>query len=160
MRASGLWQEQYAPSFNVPPRVHQALAAYMGKVRQTSGRLSDVLQAHMELYWAWIDSGLAIEDAHMKREALPRPSRRRPAPGSRQFVTMAHLLRHRARTVQGRGSPQAAPDRDVVPGEVEDFLETYVHDSFEHFSMSGGTMLTDLSIADYYDIRTVLAPRA
>ena len=160
MKASGLWAEQFAPSFDVPPATHRALSAYIGHVRQSSGRLRDVFEAHMELYWAWIDSGLAIEDAHMKREALPRASRQRPAPGSRQFVTMAHLLRHRARTMQGRGAPGAAPDRKAVPREVEDFLETYVHDSFEHFSMSGGTMQTDLSIADYYGIRTILAPGA
>ena len=52
-----------------------ALAAYMGKVRQTSGRLSDVLQAHMELYWAWIDSGLAIEDAHRNAARAARAFR-------------------------------------------------------------------------------------
>lgn len=160
MQGSGLWAEQYAPGFDVPPEAHQALSAYLGNVRKRSGLLREVFEAHMELYWAWIDSGLAIEDAHMKREALPRPSRNRQAPGSRQFLTMAHLLRHQARTAEGRGAFGSSPDRGVVPEEVEEFFETYVHDSFEHFSMTGGTMQTDLSTADYYEVRTILAPRA
>lgn len=160
MQASGLWAERYAPSFDVPQETRTALSGYMRHVRKHAGLLREVFEAHMELYWAWIDSGLAIEDANAKREALPRPSRNRPAPGGRPFLTMAHLLRSRARTAEGRGALRFPPVRNAVPAEVEDFFETYVHDSFEHFSMTGGTLQTDLSIADYYELWRILAPRA
>ena len=52
------------------------------------------------------------------------------------------------------------PKRGAVPAEVEMFFERYVHDSFEHFSLTGGTMMTDLSTADYYEVRQIHAPRA
>ena len=54
----------------------------------------------------------------------------------------------------------AAPIRDTVPTAVEAFFETYVHDSFEHFSLSGGTKQSDMSNADYYELRQIHAPRA
>ena len=41
-------------------------------------------------------------------------------------------------------------------------LEHYVHDSFEHFSMTGGTgtVMTDMSITDCYKVRKILPPTA
>lgn len=160
MAASPLWREQYAPSFDVPTAAHAALTGYLGHVRKKSGLMAEVFEAHMELYWAWIDAGLAIEDVRLKREALQGPSRAGSTAGRKQFMTMAHMLRNQARTAQGRGALRFPPNRDAVPAEVEHFFENYVHDAFAHFSMTGGTMQSDFSIADYYELRSIQAPRA
>lgn len=160
MRQSDRWARILSPSFDVPAAVTQALNAYMAHVTVRAGLLRAVFEAHMAAYWAWIDSGLAIEDAHAKREALTGGARNRPAPNSRQFRTMAHLYRSLARTRAGRGAMSAAPVRDTVPAAVEAFFETYVHDSFEHFSLSGGTKQADMSNANYYELRQIHPPRA
>lgn len=160
MQASALWGKRYNPSFHVPGAAQTSLAAYLRHVRKQTGRMREVFEAHMELYWAWIDAGLAIEDAQIKREALRQGGSSRRPPGSKQYLTMAHLLRHSARTPQGRGAFGFPPSNDAVPVEVEHFFETYVHDSFGHFSLSGGTMQSDLSIADYYELRAIHVPKA
>ena len=38
------------------------------------------------------------------------------------------------------------------------FFKTYVHDSFEHFSMTGGTLQKDFSDANYYHLRETRQP--
>ncbi|PKO37491.1 MAG: hypothetical protein CVU33_12875 [Betaproteobacteria bacterium HGW-Betaproteobacteria-6] len=74
------------------------------------------------------------------------------------FRIMRHLLTFLARTPEGRGNAKAAPKKGAVDAAVEHFYENYVHDSFEHFSLTGGTLQTDASNADYYHLRTVLQP--
>lgn len=157
MEASALWQSRYRPSFEVAPEHHQALDGYLRCVSQKHGLLSAVFASHMELYWAWIDAGLAMEDIQLKREELEGGFR---SPDDKALRTMAHLLRFQARTREGRGASRFPPRRDAVPAEVEMFFERYVHDSFEHFSLSGGTKMTDFSTADYYEVRQIHAPRA
>ncbi|MGY0611846.1 T6SS phospholipase effector Tle1-like catalytic domain-containing protein [Luteimonas sp. A501] len=156
MEASQQWTRRYKPSFDVSTTHRDALSAYMQHVKKKSGTLQEVFASHMELYWSWIDSGLAMEDIEMKRNALPNGHRN---PADKSLRTMAHLLRYQARTKAGRGAQKFPPQGGVVPAPVEAFFEKYIHDSFEHFSMTGGTMMTDLSTADYYEIRKVHSPR-
>jgi len=157
MQRSELWGRTYRPSFDVPPEHHAALGNYMRHVKRKNGTLSEVFNSHMELYWSWIDAGLAMEDVEMKRKALTNGYGN---PDDKQFRTMAHLLRFLARTEAGRGGSKFPPQRGVVPTAVELFFERYVHDSFEHFSLSGGTKMTDFSSANYYELRRIHAPRA
>ena len=157
MKASALWESRYRPSFDVATEHRKALDGYLACVGRKHGLLTEVFASHMELYWDWIDSGLAMEDIQMKSEGVDGGYRSSDA---RSFRTMAHLLRFRARTREGRGASRFPPKRGAVPAEVEMFFERYVHDSFEHFSLTGGTMMTDLSTADYYEVRQIHAPRA
>ncbi|TWI04767.1 putative alpha/beta hydrolase family protein DUF2235 [Luteimonas cucumeris] len=162
MQASPRWKAELAHSFDVPAEIHEAHSQYMRHVSHASGTLQEVMSAHMRLYWAWIDSGLAMQDADEKRVRIHAKGRSRTET-DKQLIVMQHLLRHRARTAQGRLGSQAR-NADFLPEtvapEVEHFFEKYVHDSFEHFSVSGGTMQMDASIADYYAIRNVLSPQA
>ncbi|WP_238973970.1 hypothetical protein, partial [Acinetobacter baumannii] len=73
---------------------------------------------------------------------------------------MEHLLQRDGRTRAARsGIPDPSSKQTGAP-EVEYFFENYVHDAYEHFSLSGGTLMTDMTFADYYKIRTILAPQA
>lgn len=157
MKASKSWHHLYRHSFDVPDAVHKAYANYMRHVATPTGRYRDVLDAHMRLYWQWIDSGLAMEDAGQKIDSMRKNGASRDAQG--QIITMRHLLRHLGRTPEGRTGNVAGP-QSRPPAAVEHFFESLVHDSFEHFSATGGTLQTDLSIADYYGIREVLTPQA
>lgn len=157
MQSSVRWLRRYSPSFDVPAEHHDALANYMRHVKKKSGALKEVFASHMELYWSWIDAGLAMEDIEMKRKSITDGYR---SPDGNQFRTMAHLLRFLARTPSGRGASKFPPQRGEVPTAVESFFEEYVHDSFEHFSLTGGTKMTDFSTADYYEVREIHAPRA
>ena len=121
------------PPFDVPIKHHDALGNYMRHVKRKSETLNEVFNSHMELYWSGIDA-LTMEDVEMKRKALSNGCR---DPYDRQFRIMAHLLRFLARTESGRGGSKFSPQRSVVPTGVESFLERYVHDVFEHFSLSG-----------------------
>ncbi len=147
-----LWNSRLRHSFDVPQAAIKSLSAYMAVVNP-SGSVSKHFQAHMDHYWRWIDAGLAYEDVAQKRKAH-KGNRDR----EEDFRIMHHLLTYLARTPEGRGSSKAPPKQGVVDAAVEGFLETYVHDSFEHFSMTGGTLQTDASNADYYHFRTVLRP--
>lgn len=163
MSASERWADFYAPSFNVPATAHTALRNYMGQVRKQSGTLQQVMSSHMDLYWNWIDAGLAMQDTEQKRAALHPRDNAAQAKLDKQLMTMQHLLRSDARTARGRMGPEFRDTRHpapVVPTEVEYFFENYVHDSFEHFSLTGGTLQTDMSVVDYYEVRTVHAPQA
>lgn len=156
MRATAFWETRYKASFNVPNTASAALKDYMKHVKRPQGRLGEVLASHMELYWAWIDAGLALEDVEAKRRSVNGEG---AGARHKSLRTMAHLLRYSARTKAGRGTTKFPPQAGAVPAAVEALLETYVHDSFEHFSFSGGTLMTDMSTADYYEIRELRLPR-
>lgn len=69
--------------------------------------------------------------------------------------TIKLLLTFEARTQQGKGYKPATGLHNTASQHL---FSNYVHDSFEHFSATGGTLQTDLSDADYYKPRTLLAP--
>ena len=147
-----LWANQLQHSFNVPNTAIKSLNDYIAVVKP-SGSLQNHCQAHMDHYWKWIDSGLAIEDVEKKKNVFKGNRERED-----DFRIMRHLLTFLARTPEGRGNAKAAPKKGAVDAAVEHFYENYVHDSFEHFSLTGGTLQTDASNADYYHLRTVLQP--
>lgn len=147
-----LWRTRYAPSFDVPSVVQKSLNDYIAAVKP-SGAMSQHFQAHMNQYWRWIDSGLAMQDVEQKKARFKGNKARED-----DFRIMRHLLKFSARTPEGRGENQNPPKREAIPAPVEGFFETYVHDSFEHFSATGGTLQTDASTADYYHLRTVVQP--
>lgn len=154
MQSSKSWADLYSKSFEVADAHHQAFEGYMKGVKTKSGSLNEVITSHMELYWAWIDAGLAMEDLKQKRQALPNGYRN---PDDKPLRLMQHLLMSEGRTRAARsGDPKFV--KRTVPAEVEHFFENYVHDSYEHFSLSGGTMMTDMTLADYYKTRTLLSP--
>lgn len=162
MQASSLWGPAYRQSFDVSQATHDAHRKYMRQVARHSGPLQEVMRAHMELYWAWIDAGLAMQDAGEKRTRIGASAAGRRSEAFKELGVMQRLLRHKARSARGRSGlnvPGGGSASGVAP-DVEHFFENYVHDSFEHFSMSGGTMQTDFSIAEYYAVRNVLAPQA
>lgn len=152
MQASDEWTKVYKPSYDVPAEARGALNRYIADVKP-KGSLRQHLQAHMTPYWNWIDTGLAAEDLHNKQRADAN-NRERQA----EYQRMNHMLSFVARTPQGRGDATASTKAGVVPKSVADFFGSYVHDSFEHFSATGGTLQRDLSSADYYHIRQVLEP--
>lgn len=147
-----LWKTRYSPSFDVPAAAQKSLNDYLAVVKPAGG-MKQHFQAHMDHYWRWIDSGLAMEDIEQKRQAF-KGNKDREA----DFRIMKHLLIFTARTPEGRGQGNMPPKRQGIPAPVESFFETYVHDSFEHFSATGGTLQTDASTADYYQLRTVVQP--
>lgn len=152
LKASKRWDERFKPSFDVPAAAQKSLNDYLAAVKP-AGSMTQHFQAHMDHYWRWIDSGLAMEDVEQKRQAF-KGNRDREA----DFRIMKHLLTFTARTPEGRGQGKMPAKREGIPAPVESFFETYVHDSFEHFSATGGTLQTDASTADYYHLRTVLQP--
>lgn len=152
MKASKRWEDRFKPSFDVPPVVHKSLNDYISAVKP-SGSMPQHFQAHMDHYWRWIDSGLAMEDVEQKRQAFKGNKDR-----EEDFRIMKHLLTFTARTPEGRGQGKTPPKREGISASVERFFETYVHDSFEHFSATGGTLQTDASTANYYQLRTVVQP--
>jgi len=161
LQTSSRWDDLYRHSFHVPAKVKQDFQAYMAHVGRKSGSLSEVLAAHIALYWAWIDAGLAIDDAEQKM-AIARKKENQDV--VEQLGRMHLFLMLEARTRRGgHGSKDRYAGNDkviAVPAAVEKFFETYVHDSYEHFSLTGGTRMTDFSSLDYYKIRRVLSPQA
>lgn len=147
-----LWKTLYSHSFDVPATAQKSLTNYLAAVKP-SGAVMQHFQAHMDHYWRWIDSGLAMEDIEQKRQAFKGNKDRED-----DFRIMKHLLTCTARTPEGRGKGKTPAKREGIPVPVESFFETYVHDSFEHFSATGGTLQMDISTADYYQLRTVVQP--
>jgi uncharacterized protein (DUF2235 family) len=158
MRAAPEWQALYKPSFGPPDSLFAAFRAYMAQVKKPSGPLDQVLASHNELYRAWIDSGRAIGDT---RENLGQARQANDATRRDEALVQQHLLTNLARTPQGRGATAGlkTPAPAVHP-DAEHFFENYVHDSFQHFSLSGGTMQSDLSTANYYELREIRRPKA
>lgn len=154
------WQTKYRQSFSVDKGCLDTFNAYMKNVRVPAGPLDKVLESHCKLYRDWIEAGLAIEDVRENlaaaRSANPRSERVEEA------LVQQHLLSNVARTPRGRGATiQGGPTRGAIPAAVEHLFENFVHDSFQHFSLSGGTVQKDFfSAADYYRNRTVLQPLA
>jgi len=156
------WNAKLKKSFDVPSSTRTALSHYMKHVQKPSGPLADVFASHCALYHKWIDAGLAVEDADTRLDAARS---QRNTPGGRERFNEAvveyHLKSNLAKTPRGRGaSISGGPDRKAVPPEVESFFERYVHDSFQHFSLSGGTMQSDFTNADYYKLRGIHHPKA
>lgn len=151
------WQHLFSVSFDVPEQARSALRGYMAAVKP-SGTISQHMQAHMNAYWRWIDSGQAMADVQTKRQAdRTQPQRQR------EYQRMAHMLSNLARTPAGRGATLSAggsTSQMAAPAspQVATFFSNHVHDSFEHFSATGGTLQTDLSNADYYNLRQLNRP--
>lgn len=154
MKVHPLWRGRFQPSFEVPDEARQALKDYMS-IASPAGSLSQHFQAHMSAYWTWIDSGQAYADVQRKRQ-VDKQQRERLA----EYGRMAHMLRCLARTPQGRGAQLTRSTTEVREAhqKIASFLSGYVHDSFEHFSATGGTLQTDLSNADYYHLRSMNQP--
>jgi hypothetical protein len=152
MRADQRWAGLYKPSYDVPAAVHKAFNEYQRHVATPAGPIGQVMESHCKLYRAWIDAGLALEDVSEKRKAWKSDSERR-----KQLARM-HILRiNTARTAAGLSGEYI--QRGSVPPAVEHLFEHYVHDSFEHFSMIGNTLQSDVSFADYYTNRILLNPQ-
>lgn len=156
MRSSKKWEALLSQSFDVPPTAIKALNAYIAAVKP-SGSVQQHFEAHMKHYWDWIDAGLAADDIHAKKKQL-NPKAADYAARKEDLKVMRHLLFFEARTEPGRRAPDVPAKQGAVPAAVEHLLENYVHDSFEHFSVSGGTMQQDLSLADYYHTRKIVQP--
>lgn len=151
MQASDNWEKRYMPSFGIHDNANKALQAYLA-VAKPSGSIRAHIDAHMREYWQWIDSGQAITDVKKKSELW-----RSNAQIKKSLAVMKNLLTFEARTQQGKGYKAAL----AVPETAATHLfSNYVHDSFEHFSATGGTLQTDLSDANYYKPRALLAPTA
>ncbi len=149
------WSGRYRFSFDVPSEATNALQRYMAAVGPR-GSLSQHFQLHMRAYWRWIDSGQAINDVQRKQQRDSAQNDRQ-----KEYQRMSHLLRCLARTPSGRGANLSAKQSvvvDPVPAPIAELFSGYVHDSFEHFSATGGTLQTDVSVADYYRLRSVHQP--
>lgn len=148
MKKEDEWKKQYSPSFGIHSEAERALKTYLAEAKP-SGSIQSHINVHMNEYWQWIDSGQAITDVKLKREqwrAHPKIAK--------GLDTMKLLLTFQARTQQGKG--YKAP-LTVQNAAARHFFSNYVHDSFEHFSATGGTLQTDLSNANYYKPRALLA---
>lgn len=146
-----LWETRFKPSVDVPAEVTAALANYIAEIKP-AGSVSQHFDAHMKAYWAWIDSGQAIADVEHKRKSLKGKT---IEDNRKAFATMSLILSALARTKQGR---IGTPITNAVSPPIANFLSQYVHDSFEHFSATGGTVQTDATNADYYHVRTINQP--
>lgn len=151
MQRTEEWERLYKPSFDVSKESLAALNKYV-KAVNPKGMLSEHFKAHMEPYWRWIDSGLAIADVAAKRLQYKADHTRQA-----EFRRMHHMLSFRARTDEGKGVKTVSNASLLLP-QVQDFFSQYVHDSFEHFSATGGTLQNDLSVADYYHLRETRRP--
>lgn len=104
-----LWKTRYSPSFDVPAAAQKSLNDYLAVVKPAGG-MKQHFQAHMDHYWRWIDSGLAMEDIEQKRQAF-KGNKDREA----DFRIMKHLLTFTARTPEGRGQGNMPPKRQGIP---------------------------------------------
>ena len=125
---------------------------YMAEVKP-SGTVAQHFQSHLTPYWKWIDSGMAMADVQIKQKADQHHAERQA-----EYQRMRHMLRFQARTPQGRGEGGGTVDSNAVAKSIADFYSRYVHDSFEHFSATGGTLQNDLSTPDYYHLRQLNQP--
>ena len=152
MKSSDEWEKSYKPSFEVPSEAIAALNRYMAEVKP-SGTVAQHFQSHLTPYWKWIDSGMAMADVQIKQKADQHHAERQA-----EYQRMRHMLRFQARTPQGRGEGGGTVDSNAVAKSIADFYSRYVHDSFEHFSATGGTLQNDLSTPDYYHLRQLNQP--
>jgi uncharacterized protein (DUF2235 family) len=152
MKASPIWTTAFKPSFDVSSEARGVLSKYMKEV-DPKGSLGQHMQAHMARYWAWIDSGKAIQDVEAKLKALSKQTERQA-----ELQRMHHLLKFLPRTQAGRGQGAGKAVDISVSDACSKLFSGYVHDSFEHFSATGGTLQTDGSTADYYQLRELHLP--
>jgi Uncharacterized alpha/beta hydrolase domain (DUF2235) len=153
------WIARLKFSFGVEQPTRDAFVSYMEHVETQAGPIEAVFRSHCDLYRAWIDAGLAMEDVQQNLSAARTNGSQSPRVD--EAVVQQRLLSSLARTPSGRGEAiSGGPQRGAVAPEVERFFENYVHDSFQHFSLSGGTMQMDLTLADYYKLRDVKSPKA
>lgn len=142
------WDNVFKPSFDVPTEVSEALNNYLAEIKP-SGTVEQHFDAHLKSYWAWIDSGQAMANVESKRETF------KDADNHKAFRTMNLLLKTLARTPSGKSGTNITNE---VKQPIAKFLSECVHDSFEHFSATGGTLQTDVTIADYYHVRKIIQP--
>jgi len=152
MKADDDWADVYSHSFQVPKEVMDSLAAYQAIVKP-AGSVQQHFEAHMKHYQAWIDSGKAIADVRHKRGDQTKPEFRR-----KDLETMEGLLSKLARTDDGKGVFGAKKVSITEFTPADHFIAKYVHDSFEHFGIGGGALQTDMSMANYYQLRTIKMP--
>ena len=152
MMKDKFWNIRYKYSFDVPQEVMDSLAAYQAIVKP-AGSVQQHFQAHMNHYQAWIDSGKAIADVRHKRGDQTKPEFRR-----KDLETMEELLSKLARTDDGKGVFGAKKVSITEFTPADHFIAKYVHDSFEHFGIGGGALQTDMSMANYYQLRTIKMP--
>ncbi|MBP6710989.1 MAG: DUF2235 domain-containing protein [Propionivibrio sp.] len=143
------WSLLFQPSFGIHSKADKSLKAYLSEVKP-AGAIESHINTHMNEYWQWLDSGQAITDVNRKLEQWRGNSKVEKA-----LKTMKLLLTFEARTQQGKGYKPATGLQNMASHHL---FSNYVHDSFEHFSATGGTLQTDLSDADYYKPRALLAP--
>lgn len=148
MKADTKWSTQFQQSFDVPAATTTALSGYLAEVKP-AGSVPQHFAAHMNAYWAWIDSGHAIADLNQKQKTAAGDN-------TECYQTMRILLESSARTPAGRGAN--TPSNISVNPPVAHLFSNYIHDSFEGFSATGGTLQTDLTVADYYHVRTINQP--
>jgi len=165
MRASPRWNLEFRPSYEIPSQVQSDLSSYLAVTKPT-GDMVGHIKAHMAQYWAWIDSGVAQSDIQAKLRTGP------DANNTKALRRMSFLLAQLARTPQGRGRElqpasnsyqpptviNIPPKPEMIAPAAARFFSQYVHDSFEHFSATGGALQTDGSLADYYKLRTINKP--
>lgn len=151
LKSHKLWDSRFKPSFDVPDSATAALKSYMAEIKP-SGSVDQHFKAHMDAYWKWIDSGQAQSDVQQKQSALRGSDLEE---NRKALHTMSWLLSCLARTTQGK---TGKPITNAPSQPVANFLSQYVHDSFEHFSLTGGTLQTDITSADYYHVRTINQP--
>ena len=149
MESKDEWNKQYKPSFGMHGEAEKSLKAYLSEVKP-AGAIESQINTHMNEYWQWLDSGQAITDVKRKLEQWRGNSKVEKA-----LKPIKLLLTFEARTQQGKGYKPAIGLQNTASQHL---FSNYVHDSFEHFSATGGTLQTDLSDADYYKPRTLLAP--
>jgi hypothetical protein len=136
--SSERWEDLFQPSFGVYENAKKALDIYLDEVKP-SGDIQSHINVHMNQYWQWIDSGQAITDVKLKRDQW-----RSHPKVEKSLDTMKLLLTFEARTQQGKGykAPLAVQNE-----AARHLFSNYVHDSFEHFSATGGTLQTDMTDA-------------
>ncbi len=139
--------------FGDTKEAQKILEAYMAEVRP-SGSVQQHFEAHMRQYERWIDSGQAIADVRSKQR---NPQFRSNEAIRKALGVMDHLLKWCARTKSGQGVEEVNMAAGVSP-QVARFFSELMHDSYEHFSATGGTAMQDTTHADYYKRREIKQP--
>ena len=155
MQALKSWKKGEAlyEGFGETEDAQKVLNAYMAEVRP-SGSVQQHFEAHMRHYERWIDSGQAMADVRSKQR---NPQFRSNQEIRKALGVMEHLLRFCAKTLSGQGITRVNTAAGVSP-QVARFFSELMHDSYEHFSATGGTLMQDTKVANYYKRREINQP--
>ena len=139
MKASSVWLKSFKPSFDVPQSAIDALEEIHHRSYGQAAPCANTFRP------TWNITGRgSIPGWRSRTRARTSRLRARRTTASALTTRLFNVtfLNSLARTRSGRGGPrdESAPR---VHHLVEHLLENYVHDSFEHFSMSGGTWMKD-----------------